>query len=112
MASGPAAGEGGAGVGPDGVGEDGASADAAASGARAGTSGHRVRVAISPAPAAPTTRPATKAAPARSRYSWRIAGVPAATMSASSVTSQLVRRMHPCDSVLPMAEGSGVPWIP
>ena len=42
----------------------------------------------------------------------RIAGVPGATACASAAASQLVRRMQPCDWLLPIMEGSGVPWMP
>src|SRR5260370_30914390 len=42
-------------------------------------------------------------------YSFKMAGMPGFTMSASLAASQFVRRMHPCDCVYPMCEGSGVP---
>ena len=45
-------------------------------------------------------------------YFWRMAGKPGETSCASSAASQFVSRMQPWDSVLPMDEGSGVPWIP
>jgi hypothetical protein len=38
--------------------------------------------------------------------------VPGRVMLARSTAFQLVRRMQPCDSVLPMAAGEGVPWMP
>ena len=37
---------------------------------------------------------------------------PRLTRLARSRASQLVRRMQPCDSVLPTFSGSGVPWMP
>lgn len=40
------------------------------------------------------------------------AGMPGATACASAAAFQLVRRMQPCDWVLPTVDGSGVPWIP
>src|SRR5207248_8329312 len=39
-------------------------------------------------------------------------GVPFLTRRASVSASQLVSRMQPCDCVLPIASGSGVPWMP
>src|SRR6185437_2590078 len=42
----------------------------------------------------------------------KIAGVPTDTACATAAASQLVKRIQPCDCVLPMVEGSGVPWIP
>ena len=46
-------------------------------------------------------------------YSWKIAGKPGFIMiRASRITSQLVIRMQPWLSVLPMVDGSGVPWMP
>ena len=39
-------------------------------------------------------------------------GVPAPIADATCNTLQLVRRMQPCDWVLEMREGSGVPWMP
>src|SRR5450830_145037 len=44
--------------------------------------------------------------------SCRITGKPGLTTSATLAASQLVRRIQPCDSVLPMLPGSGVPWMP
>lgn len=38
--------------------------------------------------------------------------VPRSTRTARSRTSQLVRRMQPWDSVLPIFSGSAVPWMP
>jgi hypothetical protein len=38
--------------------------------------------------------------------------VPFSTVPASSLASQLVRRMQPCDSLLLTFDGSGVPWMP
>ena len=38
-----------------------------------------------------------------------IAGMPDDTAAANAVAFQLLKRMHPCDSVLPIFEGSGVP---
>lgn len=37
---------------------------------------------------------------------------PALIDLATASASQLVRRMQPCDCVLPMLAGSGVPWMP
>src|SRR5262249_48344083 len=37
---------------------------------------------------------------------------PLRTRRARSSASQLVRRTQPCDSVLPILVGSGVPWMP
>jgi len=34
------------------------------------------------------------------------------TAEASASAFQLLRRMQPCDSVLPILDGSGVPWMP
>jgi len=45
-------------------------------------------------------------------HSPRIAGMPGVTSFASSVASQFVSRMQPCELVLPIADGTGVPWIP
>ena len=38
--------------------------------------------------------------------------VPGLTMPASSVASQLVSRTQPWLNVLPIFDGSGVPWMP
>ena len=38
--------------------------------------------------------------------------MPGDTALASSSAVQLVRRMQPCDWVLPIVLGSGVPWMP
>jgi hypothetical protein len=35
--------------------------------------------------------------------------VPGATIAATRAASQFVSRMHPCDSVFAMRDGSGVP---
>jgi hypothetical protein len=39
-------------------------------------------------------------------------GVPLRTSCASAIASQLVRRMQPCEAVLLILSGSGVPWMP
>ena len=39
-------------------------------------------------------------------------GVPVPIADATCNTLQLVRRMQPCDWVLEMRDGSGVPWMP
>ena len=62
--------------------------------------------------AAPTSMPTTSKARRLTGYSCSKAGMPALTASASASASQLVSRMQPCDCVLPMCEGSGVPWMP
>ena len=45
-------------------------------------------------------------------YSVKTTRVPGLTMPASFSASQLVRRTQPCDSVRPIVDGSGVPWMP
>ena len=45
----------------------------------------------------------------RGRQSMKVTRVPFFTIFESSSASQLVSRTHPCDSVLAMSEGSGVP---
>lgn len=45
-------------------------------------------------------------------YSCNNTTAPRATAFATASTSQLVRRMQPCDCVLAMLAGSGVPWMP
>ena len=52
---------------------------------------------------------AHRAAACHSRSST---GVPGPTEAATRSALQLVRRMQPCDWVLPMVEGTGVPWMP
>ena len=37
---------------------------------------------------------------------------PAETDFVSAITSQLVKRIQPCDCVLPIIAGDGVPWMP
>ncbi len=44
--------------------------------------------------------------------SWKLTGTLRPTIPARSSASQFVRRMHPCDCVLPTRSGSGVPWMP
>src|SRR5262245_19910515 len=44
--------------------------------------------------------------------STKFTTVPRCTMPARSSASQLVSRMQPCDSVLPIFSGDGVPWMP
>jgi hypothetical protein len=60
---------------------------------------------------APQAKPNAKAAAilARIVHSFKIAGVPAFTMPANSNASQFVSRMHPCEVVCPIMDGSGVP---
>ena len=45
-------------------------------------------------------------------YSVKTTRVPGLTMPASFSASQLVSRTQPCDSVRPIVDGSGVPWMP
>jgi len=74
---------------------------------------------ISSTVAAPTANPARPAkgtlqlfrSPAMA-YSVKWTGVPALTKPATVIASQLVRRTQPCEVVLPMVLGSGVPWMP
>ena len=50
----------------------------------------------------------TSAPPAHSKRT----GVPGFTRLATVIASQLVRRTQPCEAVLPIFSGSGVPWMP
>src|SRR5438067_13245294 len=50
--------------------------------------------------------------PAAESLSTNLTTVPLCTIPARSSASQLVRRVHPCDSVLPIFSGSGEPWMP
>lgn len=60
--------------------------------------------------AAPIAKPNAKAPLVFAMvYSVRDAGVPGLTIDASSTASQFVSRIHPCDVVWPIVEGSGVP---
>ena len=45
-------------------------------------------------------------------YSTNSTTTPCFTIFASYCASQLVRRTQPFDSVLPIFDGSGVPWMP
>jgi len=49
--------------------------------------------------------------PAAESVSKNFTAVPLCTIPASSSASQFVKRMQPCDSVLPILSGSGVPWM-
>ena len=63
-------------------------------------------------PAAIHANPASTAAPAANAsllHFSRTAGIPGVTTFASSLASQFVRRMQPCEVVLPIVDGSGVP---
>ena len=45
-------------------------------------------------------------------YSRNLTVTPLRTLLPRSLASQLVKRIQPCDAVLEIAEGFGVPWIP
>ena len=47
--------------------------------------------------------------PSKPRYGRIVTGVPNGTVWASQMTSLLYMRMHPCETSLPMLDGSFVP---
>jgi len=45
-------------------------------------------------------------------YSRNFTVTPERTLAPRSFASQLVKRIQPCDAVLEIKDGFGVPWIP